>query len=172
MGRNGVISTYCLYCEVAMELKVSRELKQLGISSFIPQEEKRIFIKGKAYVRLTRMLPRYVFFEVPETTEPPWDTIKRLPHVQKIIQYSEKERALRQEDLRFLEWVKKYNGILCISQVLQVGTKIQVIGGPLKDFEGMIVEVKKSRRVVAIQIGENGHFQKIWCPIEYVTNIL
>ena len=68
--------------------------------------------------------------------------------------------------------MKKYNGILCISQVLQVGTKIQVIDGPLKDFEGMIVDVKKSRRVVAVQISESGHFQKIWCPVEYVTSIL
>jgi len=143
----------------------------MGFSTLIPYEERHLFIKGVPFVRKTRLLPRYVFFDAPSCTEPPWTTIKQLPHVCKILQYSDDIRALQKEDLAFVEWLKCYNGLLQISLVARIGTKIQVISGPLKDYEGRIVEVKKSRLCVAVNISDTGHFRKVWCPIEYVEKI-
>ena len=171
MGKKGPINTYCLYCEAAREMKVSDELDRMGYKPFVPFEEKYVSVNGILSVKKERLLPRYVFFDIPAGAEPPWEMIKQLPYVQKILQYSDEERALRKEDLAFVEWLKRYDGLLRISPVIRVGTKIQVVGGPLKDFEGEIVDVKKSRRCVAINISETGHFQKIWCPIEYIEEI-
>lgn len=122
-------------------------------------------------MRKVPLLPRYVFFDAPDGHEPNWYRIKSQSSVQRVLRYDDGECALHGEDLEFVRWMKGVNGLLEVSQVVQVGTRIRVIGGPLKQYEGKIVEVKKRRGQVAIEISECGHFGKIWCPIEYIGTL-
>lgn len=145
-----------------------RYLEQLGYVGMSLQEQKRFFQGARQRMRKVPMLPRYVFFDANAGAEPDWYQIMAIPYVQKILEYGDGVRALRESDLEFIAWMKGMSGLLDVSQVLQVGTRIRVIGGPLKHYEGKIVEVKKHRGMVAIRIGEDTHFAKIWCPVEYV----
>lgn len=159
-------NTYCVYCAVGKDSRVVTSLEQLGYTSLSFQQMKRYFSQGKQRVRRVAMLPRYIFFDAGE--EPDWYRIRAIPHVQKILEYSDGRRAFREDDLDFVRWMKSLNGMMYFSQVMQVGSKIRVVGGPLIHYEGQIVEVKKHRNMVAIRIGEEAHFSKIWCPVEYI----
>lgn len=103
--------------------------------------------------------------------DPDWFQIQRISGVQRALQYGDGERALRDEDLSFVRWMKDLHGLLEVSKVVQVGSKIKVVSGPLKEYEGKIVEVKKHRKMVAIELSAKGHFGRIWCPVEYIEVI-
>ena len=161
-------NTYCVYCAVGQDNRVVQSLKQLGYESMSLQQVKHFYGGGKPSTRKVPMLPRYVFFDGPADTEPDWYGIKGIPSVLKILEYGDGQRALRDNDLDFVTWMKGMSGLMEFSQVMQVGARIRVVGGPLKYYEGKIVEVKKHRGMVAVEIGEDMHFSKIWCPVEYL----
>ena len=162
------VNTYCAYCEVGQDNRVVQYLERLGYPAAALQQVRRYYHQDKESTRRVPLLPRYVFFDAAADAEIDWYRIYSIPYVQKVLEYGDGERALRAEDLEFVAWMKSMHGLMEISQVLQVGSRIRVIGGPLKHYEGNIVEVKKHRGVVAVQIGENAHFAKVWCPVEYI----
>lgn len=161
--------SYCIYCAIGQDNRVVAHLNRLGYSGMSFQQERPQYGKKKGTTRLVPLLPRYVFFDAPADCEPDWYQIQSLPSVLRVLRYDDGLYALHEEDLIFVKWMKSVNGVLDVSQVTKVGTRIQVVGGPLKFYEGKIVDVKKHRGVVAIQLSEIGHFCKIWCPIEYIT---
>ena len=116
-----------------------------------------------------RLLPGYVFFDYGGA--PAWEDILRFSSVLKALQYEDGERALRNEDLAFVQWLKQYEGLIDVSQVVKVGTKIAFVSGPLMGMEGRVLQVNRSRRQVQIAVGDEGAlFHSIWCAIEYIQD--
>lgn len=165
------ILTYCVYCDVGKDNHAVDYLNKLGYSGLSFQQVKRFYHERRVEERRVPLLPRYVFFDAPLDEVPDLYRIRSSPSILKILQYGDGERAVRDEDLRFVQWMKRIHGILEMSQVMQVGTRIKVVGGPLKEYEGKIIEVKKQRKMVAIELSGQGHFGKIWCPIEYIESL-
>lgn len=165
-------NTYCLYCSPGKEGKIVQELEGRGYNAFSPIEIKRIFKdKNNSVMRKQALLPGYVFFEAVDGQQKDLECISRINGVRRFLEYSDGITVLRGMDLEFVAWLKKIGNRLDISKVVQVGTKIKVIDGPLKDYEGKIIEVKKQRKYVAIKIGFLDQERIIWCPIEYVDVI-
>ena len=114
-----------------------------------------------------RLLPGYVFFEQAE--EPDWTGIIRYSSVLKILHYQDETPELRGADLEFVRWLKAHEGIIDVSEVVKVGTKIAFVSGPLVGMEGQVLKVNKGRRLVQVNIGDgSGLFHAIWCSIEYI----
>ena len=129
-----------------------------------PQRDKKELKRTQA-----RLLPGYVFFDHPGS--PDWADVLRFSSVLKVLQYEDGARALRNEDLDFVLWLKKYEGLIDVSQVVKAGTKIAFVSGPLMGMEGKVLRVNKSRRQVQVSIGDEGAlFHAIWCTIEYVQD--
>jgi len=161
------VSIYCLHCISGREHQLKNKLDGMGYFAFIPIEIKRTYGSNPT-THEKPLLPGYVFFEFAHGCEPNWQQIKETPYVIKILEYSDGNRALRDVDLSFIEWMKRISYKLDISKVIQIGTKIKVIDGPLKDYEGQIAIVKKQRKYVAIKINFIEQASLIWCPIEYI----
>lgn len=164
-------SIYCLYCVAGRECKAIQALILLGYDAFIPLQIKRIYNNGGVITREKPLILGYVFIEEEYSIEPKWTEIMRIPYVLKILEYSDGERALRGDDLVFMSWLKQINNKLDISNVVQVGSKIRVIDGPLKDYEGQIAVVKKHRKQVAIRVNMMDQDILVWCPIVYVNAV-
>lgn len=168
---DGTVNSYCLFCKGGEESRVMEMLRRQGAVPLSP-----LVVKsqpgGKELKRAqARLLPGYVFFDQPGT--PGWEEILRFSSVLKALQYEDGERALRNEDLSFVQWLKKYEGLIDVSQVVKVGTKIAFVSGPLMGMEGRVLKVNKSRRQVQISVGGEGNlFHAIWCAIEYVQDNL
>ena len=114
-----------------------------------------------------RLLPGYVFFE--QEDEPDWTELIRYSSVLKILHYQDETPELRGPDLDFVRWLKAHEGLIDVSEVVKVGTKIAFVSGPLVGMEGQVLKVNKGRRLVQVAVGDEGHlFHTIWCAIEYV----
>ena len=107
-------------------------------------------------------MPGYVFFDA--DTEPAWNRILKDSAVLKLLSYGDGEYALRGTDLEFIDWIKKNNGIIEMSSAVKVGSMIEFVAGPLKDMNGKIIKINRSRRQVQVSFGsENGIISKVWC---------
>lgn len=160
--------TYCLFCRAGHEKTVVNALERLGYPALSPVVIKWRPVNGRLQKRPTRLLPGYVFFDAEAGLTLPWDRIQSIQHVLRILQYGDGSRALREGDQAFVLWLKRHAGRIDVSQVIQVGTKIQFIAGPLKEMGGLVVKVNKNRKQVAVDIGNGSIAKLVWCGIEYV----
>lgn len=158
---------YCLFCKAGQEQNVVRMLEELGAAPLAPLAvHARPRGKGMEKER-RRLLPGYVFFEQEEA--PDWGGIVRHSAVLRVLHYQDETPELRGEDLAFVRWLRVHEGLIDVSQVVKVGTKIAFVGGPLVGMEGQVLQVNKARRQVQIAVGDEGNlFHAIWCSIEYV----
>ena len=161
------MESYCLFCKSGQEGLVIDFLRRGGYDAFSP-----LAVRNKPDtegLRRTkaRLLPGYVFFDAEE--EPDWETIRRCSGVLKILRYEDGRPALHGDDLAFVKWLRRYEGMIDVSQVVKVGTKIAFVGGPLVGMEAKVLKVNKSRKTVQIALGDgDAIFRNIWCTIEYI----
>lgn len=121
---------------------------------------------GHKKVSLPAVAP-LCFFETADI--PDWSQLISDEEVLRILQYEDGQYALRGSDLAFVAWLKKYDGTIEISHVLQVGSKVEFLDGPLKDMAGHVTKVNKNRKQVQIVLGDEGTLlHSIWCSIECV----
>lgn len=114
-----------------------------------------------------RLLPGYVFFETADI--PDWSQLNSDEEVLRILQYEDGQYALRGSDLAFVAWLKKYDGTIEISHVLQVGSKVEFLDEPLIRYGRHVTKVNKNRKQVQFVLGDEGTLlHSIWCSIEYV----
>lgn len=159
--------TYCLFCTAGQEGRVADRLERDGYAAFAPQIRRWKPGKGGIKKSVCRLLPGYVFFEA--EAEPNWADIRSLPPVIRPLQYEDGARALRGSDLAFTAWLKRCGEVIEMTRVVQAGTRIEFVEGPLKELAGRIVQVNKSRRQVQVAIGESGSLMRtVWCSIEYI----
>ena len=158
---------YCLFCKGGQEQNVMRMLEEQGAKPLAPLAvHLRPGTKGQERTR-QRLLPGYVFFEQGE--EPDWMGIIRFSSVLRVLHYQDETPGLRGADLSFVRWLEAHEGLIDVSEVVKVGTKIAFVSGPLVGMEGQVLKVNKGRRLVQISVGDGeGLFHAIWCSIEYV----
>ena len=160
------MESYCLFCKSGQEGTVIELLTRRGCKAFSPLAVRSKPGKGGVSRTRARLLPGYVFFDA---EDPEWDVIRRFSGVLKVLRYEDGSCALHGDDLAFVAWLKQYEGLVDVSQVVKVGTKIAFVGGPLVGMEAKVLRVNKSRRVVEIALGEgDALFRNIWCSIEYI----
>ena len=163
------MNTYCLFCTSGQEQEICQRLEHLGYIALSPQVVRHKPAGKATHKKLVRLIPGYIFFDADSSLEPDWREIRRFPHLLRILRYGDGQLALRGADLAFVAWLKRFSGVIQISSVIQVGTKIRIIDGPLKDMGGRIIKVNKNRKVVQVSFGETeGLINTIWCSIDYV----
>ena len=163
------MESYCLFCKSGQEGFVIGLLTRIGYEAFSPLAVRNKPEAGGLKRTKARLLPGYVFFDAEE--EPDWETIRRCSGVLKVLRYEDGSSALRGDDLSFVKWLRQYEGLVDVSQVIKVGTKIAFVGGPLVGMEAKVLKVNKSRKTVQIALGDGeALFRNIWCSIEYVES--
>ena len=161
------MESYCLFCKSGQEGLVIDLLKRRGYAAFSPLAVRNKPDAGGLRRTKARLLPGYVFFDA--ECEPDWESVRRYSGVLKVLRYEDGGCALHGDDLAFVKWLKQYEGMIDVSQVVKVGTKIAFVGGPLVGMEAKVLQVNKSRKTVQIALGDgDAIFRNIWCTIEYI----
>ena len=163
------MESYCLFCKSGQEGLVIELLKRHGMDAFSPLAVRSKPGENGLKRTKARLLPGYVFFDAER--EPDWDAIRRFSAVLKALHYEDGTRSLRDEDLAFVQWLKRYEGLVDVSEVVKVGTRIAFVSGPLVGMEAKVLKVNKSRKQVQIALGDgDALFHNIWCSIEYIES--
>lgn len=76
--------------------------------------------------------------------------------------------ALINNDLDYANWVLDINGLISVSEAIQVNGKVKIINGPLKQLEGKIVKYSKRSRNCLIEIEFMSQIIKTWLPFDWV----
>jgi hypothetical protein len=98
-------SIFCVFCKTLQESRVEAFLQNLGYNVISALVERKIIKNGKPVKILRAIIPGYVFFE--NTNEPEWDEICKSRHIYYPLSYENNEKRLRNNDLKFVKWLKK-----------------------------------------------------------------
>ena len=140
---------FCLFCETLQENKVETLLQNIGLDVISTLVERNIMKDGKLIKELRSIIPGYVFFE--NCSEPDWNEICKSKYIYYPLHYTDNEKRLKDEDLYFIKWLKGNNGIIKISKEMEIGKKIKILDGPLKELEGKIVKINKRQKCAGIK---------------------
>jgi transcription antitermination factor NusG len=161
-----VNSVFCVFCETLQENKVETFLKKLGYNVISALVERNIVKNGKSVKEFRSIIPGYVFFE--NITEPDWNEICESKYIYYPLQYLDNQKYLKDKDLHFVKWLRGHNGKITVSKAMEIGNKIKIVGGPLKELEGKIEKINKRQKCMGIKIEGEGIKNTIWLSYELV----
>jgi len=160
-------STFCVFCETGREASVEAFLTEQGFRVITSTAEMIVFKGGKRVKELRPLLPGYVFFAA--SGEPNWRALQKNRYLYRPVGYPDGRTALRGPDLDFVQWLLRNNGPVRVSKAVREGTRIRVIDGPLKDYEGRIEEVNHRRQCVKVRIATESFAETaVWLAYEAV----
>jgi len=155
---------YRIFCETGRELKAQELLRGLGYGVIPSVAERMIFKHKKPVKELRPLLSGYVLFRY--EGEPDWKELDWQEYMYYALGYSNNSKALKNKDLEFAHWLMQRGGVAEISKAIQVGTKIKIIDGPLKDYEGNIVKINSRSKCAEVKIDDEGVIHTIWLSYE------
>ena len=161
--------TYCIFCVTGYEQQVAGRLERMGFECMVASAVRAVTKDGRERLERRKLFPGYVFFRAGGLDGHQVMAVQGLSHVIKLLRYEEGAYALSQQDLQFVAWLWQRGGVLEVSRAYREGDRIRVIDGPLKDYEGQIVQVNLKRKSVAIQLTGKSMLGKVWCSIELLS---
>ena len=165
------LGTYCVFCLTGHEQQVVGRLERMGFECMVAFAVRVVTKDGRERLERRKLFPGYVFFRAEGLDGHQVMEVQGLSHVIKLLRYEEGAYALSQQDLQFIAWLWQRGGALEVSRVYREGDRIRVIDGPLKDYEGQIVQVNLKRKSVAIQLTGKSLLGKVWCSVELVQGM-
>jgi transcriptional antiterminator NusG len=141
-------------------------LSSLGYEIISSISERNVIKNGKTIKQFRPIVSGYVFFS--SEMEPDWRTIIGFKDIFYPLRYSDDSKCLRGYDIAFVHWLIRHNGVIGVSKAIQCGTRIKIVEGPLKEYEGNIIKVNKRQKSVMIQIDTEGIINTVWLSYEYI----
>ncbi|MCR5760699.1 MAG: KOW motif-containing protein [Sphaerochaetaceae bacterium] len=105
------------------------------------------------------LFPGYLFayWEGENERDFPFYEVERIPQVIRFMRYDNGSRALLGDDFRYASWIHENRGEIKPSKVFyKEGTRLKIISGPLRGFDGQVVKVDRhhSRISVRFTVGQ------------------
>lgn len=158
----------CVFCLSGKELDVAKCMEEFcqSVRAKPIQISKRFTNKGVTTILNEVVLNGYVFFQAPAQTR----AIEMLQQFRGIyvLTYSDGDWRLFGEDKSYAKWIFKYDGILQLSRAHQIGDRISIIDGPLKDLEGQITKIDRRNKSGQVTVNFAGKEHKIWLGFDLV----
>ena len=159
---------YCLFCRSGYEEKVAHAINRhhkdmLALPIF---QEKHRSKNGVRRIVKQVMLPGYVFIYA-----------NKKVFMEELLCDSKAIRPLKDtdgkcelfgENLKYAQWVLRYNGIISCSKAIRLGSRVRIVDGPLKDYKGQVREISKKNRNGRIEVVFMNRALDIWLPFEWV----
>lgn len=181
----------CFFCKSGKEKDVVQQFETLFPDgrAIAPTRSRYRRVKDTAIEEKITLLPGYVFFEVsaeagegqgPEHPEDhaTFDALQYALHafsrndsVLKLLRYTDGSWRLQGYDDQFARMLFEAGGNIGISQAyFDVGKRIRILGGFLKDYEGSITRVNKKAKTVEVRVDLQGKKISMWLGYELVEN--
>lgn len=162
----------CLFCTTGREARVVRLVEEQGLGvALFPQRIKTV-MKNHCYVEeKTPLLPGYVFI-YSDSEEPIRDRLLRLPHVVRVLSYRDSDSdVLRGRDREFADWVWRTDGCIERARAIQVGDRVEIVDGLLKELHGKVIRMDRRRKTFLVELEGHGAFRNLWLSYEIVEAV-
>ncbi len=166
--KTGFNKAYCLFCVSGCEEKIAAEINKryndiLALALF---QEKHQSKNGVRSIVKKVMIPGYVFIFSNEDI--PFNQILFNTKAIKFLMDTDGNNELYGENLEYANWVLSYMGMIGCSSAVRIGSRVKLIEGPLKDYEGHIKEISKKNKNGRIEVMFMGRLLSVWLPFEWV----
>ena len=112
------------------------------------------------------LLSGYIFVFLPKDRDV--FKIRSYKNTLRVLNWKNDDGKLYGKDLEYANWILDVEGLLSVSQAIQINGKVKIIGGPLKNLEGNIIEYSKHNRNCKIEIHLLNQTINAWLPFEYI----
>ena len=158
----------CIFCLTGKEraLAGAIEKRHQEIQAHAVSQIKRFTKDGVTTLQEQIVIPSYVFVKLPAEID--LRDLAGMDGFLSLLRYSDGDWRLSGEDEDYVNWIFRYDGVLPLSKAYQVGDRIVIIDGPLKDYEGQIAKVDKRNRCGQVVLNFAGRQQKVWLGFDLV----
>ncbi|MDO4501506.1 MAG: hypothetical protein Q4B60_09595, partial [Erysipelotrichaceae bacterium] len=143
---------YCLFTRHGLEKTIATELNNdydyLLATPLCKMAHRSK--EGKKYDVEEIMLKSYIFLYVKKDYS--LAKVKSKYHYFKILSKENDSGKLYGSDLDYANYVLDIEGFISVSRAIKDNGQVRIVSGPLKDFEGRIVEYSKKNRNCCIEI--------------------
>lgn len=136
---------YAAYTHARHEKKVAQQLEQRGIEHFLPLYRSVRRWKDRRKELDLVLFPGYVFVRVPASQRL---RVLQLPGVSRFVTFNGQPAALVGNDIEALRNALAYGVHAEHHPYLNVGRRVEVVGGPLAGARGILVRYKTNARIV------------------------
>jgi len=162
-------SVYCVLCESKKEAVAELYLRKSGYNVISSLVEMTVIKDRKVKTVLRPIIPGYIFLETEQALNYfEWKKICKVECIYYPLKYQDNQRKLRGKDLEFTHFLKRNKGIIKKSKAVEVGNKVKILEGPLKEFEGKIVKINRRKKYAAVKIEGEGIDKIIWLSYEII----
>jgi transcriptional antiterminator NusG len=158
------MAIFALHIKTGTENKTKKQMEEKlppEVHAFSPERELIIRKKGKNHKESKAMFPGYLFLEAEEVNGQLLSLLKSIPGFYQVLPSNKHIEPIPPNDLQFLNSLFNKNYIASISKAsFDENNKIQIISGPLKGKEGMIIKVdrRKGRAKIIVKAFEKEHY--------------
>lgn len=161
---------YCLFTLQGLELNIAEEINNnydYCIATPLTKMSHRSR-KGQKYDVQEVMLGGYIFLYLEKGRDV--YKIRSSKNYFKILSRKNDNGKLYGNDLEYAKWVLDVEGALSVSEAIKLNGKVQIVNGPLKNLEGLIVEYSTRNRNCCIEIDLLGQRIRTWLPFDWIDS--
>ncbi|MGC8750613.1 transcription termination/antitermination protein NusG [Hydrotalea sp.] len=143
---------YVLYTRAKWEKKVVALLNKKNITNYCPLNRVKKQWSDRKVVLHEPLFRSYVFVHI---TEKEKLTTRDTEGVLYFVTHEGKPAVIKEEEIVLIQsFLEQYNNVTVVSNRIHCNDTIRIIEGPLKKYEGKVLEVyKKSIKVILPSIG-------------------
>ena len=138
---------YALYTRSRFEKKMLRELTERSVEVFLPMREILSRWKDRKKRIWTPLFPGYVFINHVNTPENRY-RILNIPGAVRFVGFEGHADPIPEEQIQYIRRFLESSMTIDPYPYIQVGTRVEVIVGPLKGIQGVLVEKRGKFRFV------------------------
>lgn len=157
----------CVFCKTGLESIVAHTLNQKyeALKALAVSQLKHKSTNGIKTVHEQILLPGYVLFRAYEENLPIFD-FQSVQGVIQVMRNTSGDWRLDHNDRGFADWVFFHGGLIGMSTVYDVGDRVRIYSGPLKDYEGRIIKIDRRNRNGLVEIQFGRKIWRIWLAFE------
>lgn len=159
---------YCLFTLQGLELNIAEEINNnydYCIATPLTKMSHRSR-KGQKYDVQEVMLGGYIFLYLEKGRDV--YKVRSAKNYFKILSRKNDDGKLYGGDLEYAKWVLDVEGMLSVSEAIRLNGKVQIVNGPLKNLEGLIIEYSTRNRNCCIEIDLLGQKIRTWLPFDWI----
>lgn len=120
---------------------------------------------GRKWDEESVLIKGYVFIYLPKNYD--IKNIKSDNNPFRLLNWKQDLGRLYGEDKRYAKWVLEQDGLIGVSKAIKVNERVKIVEGPLKEFEGYIIDYSKRNRNCLVEVEFMGRTITTWLPFEW-----
>ncbi len=159
----------CVHCITGKETDLAAAIQQVypELRATAVMQTKRFTRQGVTTLQNEVILKGYIFIKAASDAQV--FSLLGLEDAISILRYDGGEWRLCGDDAVYAEWIFRYNGVIRLSKAYQIGDRIHIVDGPLKDMEGQIIRIDRRNRNGQVALHVGGNLIKVWLGFELVN---